>query len=124
VTNKSNRENRQHKRLPKNCEVEFYSNDKIYRGTSSNFSIDGLFIRTDNPLAPGTVISMIVHLPDGPASKLTGRVRRVSRMSDSTVIDKSVMSLEEGMGIEIMKRDSHYIKFFMSLLGSLKSSSP
>ena len=123
MTNKSNRENRQHKRLSKKCEVEFYSNDRIYRGTSSNFSIDGLFIRTDNPLAPDTVISIIVHLSDGSTSKLTGKVRRVSRMSGSTVMDKSVMPLEEGMGIEIMKRDSHYIKFFMSLLGSPKSSS-
>ena len=121
MINKSSRENRQHKRLSKKCEVEFYSNSTIYRGTSSNFSIDGLFIRTDNPLAPDTVISIIVHLPDGSTSKLTGRVRRVSMMYDSSVMDKSLMSLEEGMGIEIVKRDSHYIKFFMSLISDAKS---
>jgi hypothetical protein len=39
VTDASDRGKRQHKRLTKTCEVEFYSNDEAYRGISDNFSI-------------------------------------------------------------------------------------
>ena len=120
VTDASDREKRQRKRLKKTCEVEFSSNEKTYRGTSDNFSINGLFIGTADLLVPNSVIFIIVHLPDGSVSKLRGRVRRVLNGSDSTVRKPSELVVKSGMGIEILEKDYHYIKFFMSLLTSIK----
>ena len=114
--NTSGPEKRQHRRIQKSCEVEFYANSKTYRGVSGNFSIDGLFINTDNLLPLQSVVSITVHLPDGSTSKLKGRVRQVHKMTGSTA--QSGQILESGMGIEVMERDSNYIKFFMSLLSS------
>ena len=120
VTDASDREKRQRKRLKKTCEVEFCSNDKTYRGISDNFSINGLFIGTADLLAPNSVIFIIVYLPDGSVSKLRGRVRRVLNGSDGTVRKSSELVFKSGMGIEILEKDYHYIKFFMSLLTSIK----
>lgn len=107
---------RQHKRIKESCDVEFYSHGKEYRGVSDNFSVNGLLISTEDLLALQSVVSITVHLPDGSTSKLKGRVRRVHKMTGSAA--QSGQILESGMGIEIMERDSNYIKFFMSLLSS------
>ena len=107
---------RQHRRVQKSCEIEFYANGKTYRGVSDNFSIDGLLISTDNLLALHSIVSITVHLNDGSTGKLKGRVRRVHKVTGSTA--ESGQTLESSMGIEIMERDSNYIKFFMSLLSN------
>jgi hypothetical protein len=119
VPEASEQQKRQRKRLQESCEVEFCANNETYRGVSDNFSISGLFIRTDKFLAPQSAVSIKVHLPDGSTSKLEGRVRRVERAPHDigTALEKKFMS---GVGIEIMERDTNYIKFFMSLLGSAK----
>jgi hypothetical protein len=119
VTNASATEQRQRKRLQKSCEVDFCANTETYRGVSDNFSIDGLFIRTDDLLAPQSVVSMIVHLPDGSTSKLKGRVRRVHKVSYD-IAKSSGQTFKCGMGIEIIEKDSNYIAFFLSLLSSIK----
>ena len=110
MSNTSAPEQRQRKRLKKSCEIDFCANNETYRGVSDNFSIDGLFIRTDNLFTPQSVVSIIVHLPDGSTSKLKGRVRRVH----------TGQTFKRGMGIEIIERDSKYIAFFLSLLSSIK----
>ncbi len=103
------------KRCQKSLEVEFCANGGTYMGFSDNFSINGLFIKTDNCQAEETAIFIKVHLPDGSISKLEGIVRRVQRspFASGTASDKD---FKDGMGIEIIKRDSNYIKFFMSLV--------
>ena len=107
-------EKRQHRRVQKSCKVEFYANGKTYRGVSDNVAIDGLLISTDNPLALQSVVTVTVHLPDGSTGKLKGRVRRVCKVTGSAA--EAEQTIESSMGIEIMERDSNYIKFFMSLL--------
>jgi hypothetical protein len=57
-------EKRGHKRFKRSCEVEFQVNDKIYRGITDNFSIDGLLVVTDNPPALDSVVSITLHLPN------------------------------------------------------------
>jgi hypothetical protein len=106
---------RKHKRIQRSCKVEFCSNShgEAYRGVSENFSVDGLFIRSDNLLPLKTAVSITVYLPDGATSKLEGSVRRVYTMSYD-----AAASEQAGMGIEIMKRDSNYMKFFLSLLSN------
>lgn len=115
MTNVSTQDKRQRKRYQKSLEVEFCTNDRTYRGVSDNFSISGLFIKTDNRLALESVVSIKVHLPDGSISKLEGRVRRVQK-APYAIVTESKKTFKDGMGIEIIEKDSNYIKFFMSLL--------
>ena len=120
VPNASVPEQRRRKRLKKSCQVDFCANNKTYRGVSDNFSIDGLFIRTNDLLSLQSVVSITVHLPDGSTSEIKGKVRRVHKESYDIAIT-SGKTFKCGMGIEIIERDSNYMKFFISLLASVKS---
>lgn len=113
-------EKRRQGRFIKRCEIEFASGGQIYRGISSNFSLTGLFVRTRNPFAPGTIITMIVHLPDGSTSRLSGRVIRALKTSHGSGIGTSAF-LKEGMGIEITEKDSRYLKFISLFAASTES---
>jgi PilZ domain len=86
---------------------------------SGDFSIDGLLIRTDNLFPMGSVVSITLYLPDGATSQLKGRVRRVLREASDSFTGAGRTS-RGGMGIEIIERDSNYLKFFMSLLSAAK----
>ncbi len=120
VTNTLTQEKRRRKRCQKSLEVEFCTSNRTYRGVSDNFSIDGLFIRTDNLLALQSAVSIIVHLPDGSTSKLKGIVRRVHKVSYEIAVPLG-QNFKCGMGIEITERDTNYMKFFISLLGSIQA---
>jgi PilZ domain len=107
--------NTRRKRIQKKCEVEFIANKETYKGVSDNFSISGLFIKTDNLLDLHSLVTIKVHLPDGSTSNVEGRVTRVCSVSYD-MSKASGQTLNGGMGIEIMQRDHNYIMFFMSLL--------
>lgn len=90
-------------RFTKRLEVTFSSGTLKYRGISSDLSAGGLFIRTQNGLAPGNLIDIEIYLPENKVGRLKGIVRR-------TV--KSPMNLvKNGMGIELVERDPHYLDF-------------
>jgi hypothetical protein len=91
-----------HERFIRRLEAEFTADDKNYRGISSDLSISGLFIRTNHAFAPGTLVDIVIHLPDSTDAKLKGKVRRSF---------KSIVSLKNGMGIEIIENDPRYINF-------------
>ena len=94
---------RKHDRFVRRLETEFSGEGKNYRGISSDLSRSGLFIRTNHAFAPGTIIDILIHLPDGTSSKLKGTVRRA--------LKTSVVSLKNGMGIELIEKDGFYAKF-------------
>lgn len=52
---------------------------------------------------PGTELDIIIHLPNGTDCKLRGLVRRAMKTT--------IVSLKNGMGIELLSRDHSYIKF-------------
>jgi Tfp pilus assembly protein PilZ len=79
-----------------------------YRGISSNLSLNGLFIRTRKPFTADTVINLIVHFPNGSTSKLKGITRRAVR--------NPVRNQINGMGIEIIEKDSNYFDFVNSIV--------
>lgn len=109
---------RKHKRYIKRCKTEFASSDRSYRGISSDFSVDGLFIRTLHPLEPDTVIDMTVHLPDGSESSLRGRVARASSTPRGRVVGApSGKAARDGMGVKIIEKDANYLRFLGSLVG-------
>ncbi len=97
------RPRRRHERFVRRLETEFSADGKDYRAISSDFSCGGLFIRTNHAFTPGTLLDIVIHLPEGNTSKITGRVRRA--------IKTPVVSLKNGMGIEIISRDSAYTHF-------------
>ncbi|MCK5138683.1 MAG: PilZ domain-containing protein [Thermodesulfovibrionia bacterium] len=103
---------RKHERFTKRCEVEFVANETTYKGKSSNFSMNGFFIRTNHPLEPDTILHIVIYLPDGLTSKVRGKIIRAIEMP--MAIRSAVGTLKNGMGVEIIEKDSHYINFIKS----------
>lgn len=101
------RSTRKHERFIKRLEVECSASDQSSRGISSNFSLGGLFMRSNRPFAPGTLVDLLIHLPDGTVSKAKG----VVKMAQKTPL----ASMKNGMGIEITENDSNYVAFIRSL---------
>lgn len=97
------RPRRRHERFVRRLETEFVGDGKNYRAISSDFSRYGLFIRTNHAFVPGTELDIVIHLPDGTHCRLKGLVRRA--------IKTPIVSLKNGMGIELISRDSTYVKF-------------
>jgi ribosomal protein S27E len=94
---------RRHERFVRRLESEFIGEGKSYRAISSDFSRYGLFIRTNHAFVPGTELDITVHLPNGTHCQLKGIVRRA--------IKTPIVSLKNGMGIELLERDHNYIRF-------------
>jgi hypothetical protein len=117
-----NHEKRRQKRWVKRLSIEFASDGQNYRGICRNLSSDGLFIKTRKPLAPGNIINMIVHLPDGSTSKLTGRVTRAIRDPYSLIFETAGIPSKDGMGIQLLEKDANYLKFIGSFLSVPESS--
>ncbi len=103
-------ERRWQERFVDRCEIEFVADGQKYRGISSNFSENGLFIRTEALFVPGTIIDISVHLPHGSISKLKGRVARVLKSANG-----EGTSLEDGIGVAIIGNEPSYYSFIRSL---------
>jgi hypothetical protein len=108
-------EKRRPKRFVERCKIEFIANDKIYRGISGDFSLNGLFIRTNHPLPPETILKLVIYLPNGLTSKLKGKVKRALEVSLGKMTEPQKY-LQRGIGVEITERDSNYLHFIGSLL--------
>lgn len=94
---------RTHERFVRRLETEFVGQEKSYRAISSDFSRYGLFIRTNHAFVPGTELDIVIHLPNGTDCKLKGIVRRAMKTT--------IVSLKNGMGIELLHRDHNYVNF-------------
>jgi hypothetical protein len=109
-------EKRKHRRFIRRCGTEFTSGEVTRTGISSDFSLGGLFIRTNYPLPPDTLIDIIIFLPDGGKSKLKGKVRRSAKTQLGKVLGTPVKSLKNGMGVEILERDANYLHLISGLV--------
>jgi hypothetical protein len=107
---------RQQKRFIKSCKVEFTVDDLTLRGISSDFSLKGLFLGTNHACQAGTVLDIVIHLPDGTVSKVKGKTVRSSRTPSEIAVQTPGSSVKNGMGIEIMERDANYLHLIRSLL--------
>ena len=87
-----------------------------HRGISSNLSSNGLFISANRPFPPDTMLDIVIHLPNRSTSKLKGRVRRALKTLTGRVIGTPVKSFKNGMGVEIIEKDTNYLKFIKSSL--------
>lgn len=103
------KKNRLHERHIRRLETDFYFEDKVFKGISSNLSEKGLFIRTSNCLTPGSHIEFMVYLKDGGRAHGTGLVRRAAK-SNSPLI-------KNGMGIELRCCDLNYVRMLEEVIG-------
>jgi len=107
---------RQCKRFPEQCNTEFVCDGITYHAISRDFALNGLFILTDSPRAPGTHLTIKIHLPNGLTSQLAGKVIRFLKTFRDNDMGTPIQEPEDGMGVEIMEKDIHYLHFIRSLL--------
>ena len=117
-----NHEKRRQKRYAKRLAIEFVSDGQTYRGICRNLSLDGLFIKTRKPLPPERIINILVHLPDGSISKLTGKVTRAIRDPHGLIFAAAGIPPKDGMGIQLLEKDANYLSFVGSLLSASGSA--
>jgi Tfp pilus assembly protein PilZ len=94
---------RRYPRFIRRLETEFSAKNQHYRGISSNFSLGGVFVRTNHAFETGTVLDLKVHLPDGKISELKGCVKVAFRTPG--------VPLKNGMGVELTGIDDTYRNF-------------
>jgi len=102
------RTRRRYERFTRRLEVEFSANNQNYRGISSNFSEGGLFVRTNHAFTPGTDLDLVIHLPKGLTARLKGKVKMAHKTP--------MISLKNGMGVEITEKDPNYVSFIGSMV--------
>ena len=107
---------RVHKRFAKNCKIEFLSDGIRYYGVSRDFALNGLFITTRDPKVPGTILEVIIHLPDGSTLKLRAKVMRIFKTLKEKGTGTPIKAHKDGMGVEIIEKNVNYLHFFRSLL--------
>lgn len=97
--NKNNRkERRKEERIPAEIEVKYSTGESFVADWTTNISRGGMFIRTLNPLPPGTRVRISFSIPESQEEiKAEGIVRWKADPSDPVVIP--------GMGIEIINMD-------------------
>jgi len=104
------------KRFSDRLKISFDVNGIVYRGLSSNFSLDGLFIRTNHSFPPDNMLDIIIYLPNDLTSHLKGKVVRTSNETLRAVSGNARGYAEKGIGIEIIEKDSLYLHFIRSFL--------
>lgn len=109
-------ERRSQRRFGKRCTIEFSSEGRNFTGICRNLSLEGLFIKTRKPLDLEKIIEMVIHLPDGSTSKLTGRVARATREPYSLILEQAGIPSKDGMGIQLIEKDANYLNFVTSLI--------
>jgi hypothetical protein len=114
TTNRSNK--RKLRRFHHRCRITFTIGGVTCRGLSSNFSLEGLFIRTSTIAPPGTLLDITIHYPNDFTSHLQGKVVRATTGPFRSMVDKAKENGEKGMGIKIIKKDSLYLHFINTLI--------
>jgi hypothetical protein len=107
---------RTQKRFIGRCEIDFTSAGVTHKGLSSDFSLNGLFIRTNHSLPEGAIIDIVVYLPEGATSMMKGRVVRSLRTAIGKALGTQIKSIKNGMGVELIKKDTNYLHFIKSFL--------
>lgn len=93
---------REAKRHVRRLEAEFEGGGLSGRGLTSDISRKGLFIRTQKALAPGSTVTVRLHLSDGRISTIRGIVRRAIK------VPIYASEIKNGMGIEIIEMDDAF----------------
>ncbi|MEW6109770.1 MAG: PilZ domain-containing protein [Nitrospirota bacterium] len=100
-------EKRSCKRKIKRLNINFSDGKEENIGISSDFSCNGLFIRTRKGFREGTVLYMNLELDNGKKLPLTGIVKRT--------IKTQISNYKNGMGIELTSVHEEYDNFVKEL---------
>jgi Tfp pilus assembly protein PilZ len=90
--------------------ITFTDGKDARKGISSDFSCNGLFIRTRKGYEKGTILNMKLELDNSPEIPLTGIVKRV--------IKSQISIHKDGMGIELTSTPPKYDALIKELLGT------
>lgn len=101
-------EKRKSRRISKRLDVEYSKEAQKQRGFSKNVSENGAFISSKDSHAPGSVITLTIHLPNDTTSVLQGIVRHVETTPPGE---------EGGMGIEFIETDDNFVNFINLMAG-------
>lgn len=114
-------EKRQCKRKIKRLNITFSDGKKEYNGISSDFSCNGLFIRTRNSFNEGTVLKMHLEMDDAKRIPLTGVVKRALKMNISgyDISGHKTSSFKNGMGVRLTSIPVEYDNFIKELYRNL-----
>lgn len=104
------------KRFSHRCKMAFTVDGVTYRGLSSNFSLNGLFIRTNHPFPPETLLDIVVYLPNDLTAQVKGKVIRASKDPLLGTIGIAGGYREKGMGVAIIEKAPLYLHFIRALL--------
>jgi len=110
-------EKRTCKRKIKRLNITFSDGNEEYNGISSDFSCNGLFIRTRKGFCEGTILAMNLKLEDGKLIPLTGVVRRITKINISSfdISSYKTSSYKNGMGIKLTSIPKEYDDFIKEL---------
>lgn len=106
-------ERRKSKRYPTEIEVRYSSEQGLAVEWITNISKGGMFIKSENPLPPGTPLKITFSVPgrEDLSIEVKGVVRWKAEPSDPSIIP--------GMGVEITKIDEKNRRIFEELIESL-----
>ena len=104
------------KRFSHRCKIAFTVNGVTYRGLSSNFSLNGLFIRTNHLFPQETLLDIAIYLPNNFTAQLKGKVVRTSKEPLRGTIGRAGGYREKGMGVTILEKELLYLHFIRALL--------
>ena len=97
------RASRRLKRLPVRCSCGTCE----FAGVTSNFSQDGLFIRTKKPFKPGVPVKLLFETDKKSTIALSGVIARAIR--------KEIMFSKNGMGVKLTSIPQSYSSFLEEL---------
>ncbi len=104
------------KRFSHRCKIAFTADGVTYRGLSSNFSLNGLFIRTNHSFPPETLLDIVIYLPNDLTAQLKGKVVRASKDPLLGTIGMAGGYREKGMGVTIIEKEPLYLHFIRAFL--------
>ncbi len=87
--------------------ITFSDGINEFNGISSDFSCNGLFIRTRKGFKEGTTLNMILEMDNGQKVPLSGVVIRTIKIQ--------ISSFKNGMGIELTSIPKEYDDFVKEL---------
>jgi hypothetical protein len=104
------------RRFSHRCKVAFTVDGVTHRGLSSNFSLNGLFIRTNHPFPPETLLDIVIYLPNDLTAQVKGKVVRASKDPLRGTIGREGGYREKGVGVTIIEKEPLYLHFIRALL--------
>lgn len=119
------KQKRGQKRYVKRFNVEFTDGKVSFPGISSDFSIEGFFVRTTHPMPVDSILDFRIHVSEDNIVKVRGHVVRSAKPLAKWYAGKKLKlsSRKEGMGVKVIEMDKGYLDLIRSILPVVSASS-